>query len=88
MTEFDAAPIDTPPLSLVQRLVGALFSPRPTYESVAQHPRWLGVLAVAARRFAMSCPCCWHRWECCRLPMRMRRWPLPKLPGNYTCRWW
>ena len=54
MTEFDDAPIDTPPLSLGQRLVGVLFSPRPTYESVAQHPRWLGVLAVAALAMALG----------------------------------
>ena len=36
-----------PPLGLASRVVGVLFSPRPTYEAVAAHPRSLGVLAVA-----------------------------------------
>jgi hypothetical protein len=54
MTEFDPTPIDTPPLGLPQRLVGTLFSPRPTYASVARHPRWLGVLAVSALAMALG----------------------------------
>jgi hypothetical protein len=38
---------EIPRLSLASRIVGVLFSPRPTYEAVAAHPRWLGVMAVA-----------------------------------------
>jgi hypothetical protein len=36
-----------PQRSLAARLVGVIFSPRPTYEAVAAHPRSFGVLAVA-----------------------------------------
>jgi hypothetical protein len=33
-------------LSLPERLIGALFSPRATFESVAAHPAWLAVMVV------------------------------------------
>jgi hypothetical protein len=33
-------------LSLPERLIGAIFSPRPTFESVSTHPVWMDVLAV------------------------------------------
>jgi hypothetical protein len=33
-------------LSLPERLTGAIFSPRPTFESVSAHPVWVDVLAV------------------------------------------
>jgi hypothetical protein len=33
-------------LSLIQRIVGVIFSPKPTYESIAAWPRWLDVLIV------------------------------------------
>jgi hypothetical protein len=36
-----------PPRGLFSRVVGVVFSPRPTYEAVAAQPRSLGVLAVA-----------------------------------------
>lgn len=38
----------TPPprLSLLQRLVGVVFSPGDTFRSVAAHPVWFGILAV------------------------------------------
>jgi hypothetical protein len=34
------------PLSLPQRFLGVLFSPRPTFESVVAHPAWLGIFAL------------------------------------------
>lgn len=33
-------------LSLPERLTGAIFSPKPTFESVSAHPVWLDVLAI------------------------------------------
>jgi hypothetical protein len=33
-------------LSLPQRFLGVIFSPRPTFESVIAHPSWLGIFAV------------------------------------------
>jgi len=33
-------------LSLPERLTGAIFSPKPTFESVSAHPVWVDVLAV------------------------------------------
>jgi hypothetical protein len=33
-------------LSLLERLTGAIFSPKPTFESVSAHPVWMDVLAV------------------------------------------
>lgn len=33
-------------LSLPERLIGAIFSPKPTFESVSAHPVWVDVLAV------------------------------------------
>ena len=36
-----------PPRSLVARVVGVIFSPRPTYQAVAAEPRALGMLAIA-----------------------------------------
>jgi len=34
-------------LSLPERLTGAIFSPKPTFESVSAHPVWVDVLAVS-----------------------------------------
>jgi hypothetical protein len=34
-------------LSLTQRFLGVLFSPQPTFASVAAHPKWLGVLVLS-----------------------------------------
>ena len=33
-------------LSLPERLIGAIFSPKPTFESVSAHPVWVDVLAI------------------------------------------
>lgn len=42
-----SAPIPTSaPLSLAQRFVGILFSPRATFASVVSYPKWLGMLVV------------------------------------------
>jgi hypothetical protein len=35
-----------PPLSLFQRVLGVIFSPKKTYESIVAHPRWLDVLLL------------------------------------------
>jgi hypothetical protein len=35
------------PLSLVQRFVGILFSPKPTFASVVSYPRWLGMMLIS-----------------------------------------
>jgi hypothetical protein len=35
-----------PALSLPRRLLGVLFSPRPTFEAIVAHPKWLDVLAL------------------------------------------
>jgi hypothetical protein len=34
-------------LSLPERLIGAVFSPKPTFESVSAHPVWVDVLAIS-----------------------------------------
>jgi hypothetical protein len=36
-----------PRMGLFSRVIGVLFSPRPTYEAVAAHPRSLGVLGIS-----------------------------------------
>jgi hypothetical protein len=41
-----AAPSNTAPSGLVARFIGAIFSPRDTYASVAARPRWLGVMLI------------------------------------------
>ena len=43
-----ASPVgQTPaPLNLASRFIGIIFSPRPTYESVAAAPKWVGMLVV------------------------------------------
>jgi hypothetical protein len=46
MTQPNATVAGTPELSFPQRVVGMLFSPRATFESVAAHPKWLDVLAL------------------------------------------
>jgi hypothetical protein len=45
-TEAGAAPASPPPMSLVSRLVGIITSPKATFEAVAAHPRWFGMLAL------------------------------------------
>jgi hypothetical protein len=44
----DSAPVQAPPLSLLQRMIGMITAPRATYESVVAHPRPFGVLFVCA----------------------------------------
>jgi Yip1 domain len=36
------------PLALPQRVLGVIFSPKPTFEAVAARPAWLGVLAFTS----------------------------------------
>jgi len=44
----DSAPVQAPPLGLLQRMIGMITAPRATYESVVAHPRPFGVLFVCA----------------------------------------
>jgi hypothetical protein len=46
MTQPNATVAGAPALSFPQRLVGMLFSPRATFESVAAHPVWLDVFLL------------------------------------------
>jgi hypothetical protein len=41
-------------LSLPERLTGAIFSPKPTFESVSGHPVWVDVLAITVLLTALS----------------------------------
>ncbi len=47
MTQSGASPVGAPALSLAQRIVGVLFSPRSTFESVVAWPKWGGVFLVS-----------------------------------------
>jgi hypothetical protein len=44
----DSAPVETRPLSLLQRIIGIITAPRATYENVVASPRPFGVLFVCA----------------------------------------
>ena len=44
----DSAPVQAPPLGLLQRMIGMITAPKATYESVVAHPRPFGVLFVCA----------------------------------------
>ena len=44
----DPAPVQAPPLGLLQRMIGMITAPKATYESVVAHPRPFGVLFVCA----------------------------------------
>jgi hypothetical protein len=44
----DSAPVETRPLSLLQRMIGMITAPRATYENVVAFPRPFGVLFVCA----------------------------------------
>ena len=46
MTNTSVEPGGTAPKSLAARFVGVITSPRDTFASVADHPKWLGMLAV------------------------------------------
>jgi hypothetical protein len=46
MVDQAAATALAPPLPLLSRITGVLFSPRETFASIVAHPRWLDVLAV------------------------------------------
>lgn len=46
MVDQPTAAAAAPPLPLLSRITGVLFSPRETFASVVAHPRWLGVLVV------------------------------------------
>jgi hypothetical protein len=46
MTQSSGTVAGTPALSFGQRVVGMLFSPRATFESVVAHPKWLDVLLL------------------------------------------
>ncbi len=46
MTQPGASPAGAPALSLAQRIVGVIFSPRSTFESVAAWPKWGGAFLV------------------------------------------
>lgn len=44
---------DVPPLSLPARFVGIVLAPKATFQAVAAHPRWLGMLAVVCGLLAL-----------------------------------
>lgn len=44
---------NTAPKSLIARFFGVITAPRGTYESIVAHPRWFGMLAVAALSAAL-----------------------------------
>jgi hypothetical protein len=47
VSEQVAASPAAPPMNLLQRAIGVIFSPRETYTAVAARPRWFGVLMIA-----------------------------------------
>jgi hypothetical protein len=55
-TTFEAgsAHASAPPMSLVSRFIGIITSPKATFESVAAHPRWLGMIAVTTLIIALG----------------------------------
>lgn len=46
MTQQPQTQPDAAPLSLIQRFIGILTSPRATFASVVSYPKWFGMLAV------------------------------------------
>ena len=47
MTEISTGAVTPAPASLLSRFVGIITSPKATYQNVAAHPRWFGMLALA-----------------------------------------
>jgi hypothetical protein len=55
MTQTTVAQAGAPqPLSLPERLIGAVFSPKSTFEAVVAHPSWGAVVAVTALISALA----------------------------------
>jgi hypothetical protein len=54
MANTNVAPGTTPaPKNIAARFIGVITSPRSTYEAIVAHPRWLGMLALAAVAMAV-----------------------------------